>query len=194
MLRRSDPVLAALMDRIGPYALEFRATHTPFQALLHAIVYQQLSGKSAGPIHRRVLGLFPRGYASPARLLAIPEASLLAAGLSRAKVKAVYDLAAKCTDGTVPHARRLKRMHDDEIVECLLKVRGIGVWSAQMLLIFHQGRPDVLPVGDLGILKGYRIAYGLDHNPDPEHVLSHGDRWRPFRSVASWYLWRANYL
>lgn len=193
-LKRRDPSLAALMRRVGPYALQLRDSNTPFQALLHAIVYQQLSGRAAGSIHRRLLALFPHRYASAARLLALSDSELLAAGLSRAKVKAVRDLALKCRDGSLPTTRRLKRMHDDAVIEALLQVRGIGVWSAQMLLIFHQGRPDILPAGDLGIRKGFRIAYGLNRDPQPEDVLRHGECWRPYRSVAAWYLWRANYL
>lgn len=193
-LRRRDAKLGKLIDRVGPYRLELRDRSTPFQALLHAIVYQQLSGKAARSIHRRVLNLFPHCYASPARTLTLQDSSLLAAGLSRAKVKAVNDLAAKCLDGTVPRSHGLKHLPDDDIIQCLQQVRGIGVWTAEMLLIFHLGRPDVLPTGDLGIVKGFRIAYDLRKNPDPKHLLSHGERWRPYRSVASWYLWRANYL
>jgi len=193
-LRRNDMGLGNLIDRIGPYKLELRESKTPFQALLHSIVYQQLSGKAAASIHKRLLDLFPHRYACPARLMSLPEPDLLSAGLSRAKVKAAKDLAAKCENGTVPHSRRLKRMSDDEVIESLLQVRGIGVWTAEMLLLFHLGRPDILPIGDLGIVKGFRIAYGLDCNPVPKQLYDHGERWRPYRSVASWYLWQANYL
>ena len=122
------------------------------------------------------------------------DSKLLEAGLSRAKVKALKDLATKCVNGTVPHSRSLKCMGDDEIIQCLQEIHGIGIWTAEMLLIFHLGRPDVLPVGDLGVLKGFRIAYGLKVNPEPERMLKHGERWRPYRSIASWYLWRANDL
>lgn len=193
-LRRKDAELGHLMDRVGPYKLELRDTKTPFQALLHSIVYQQLSGKAAASIHKRLLDLFPHRYASPARLMLLPEPDLLSAGLSRAKVKAARDLAVKCENGTVPHSRRLKRMGDDEVIESLLQVRGVGVWTAEMLLLFHLGRPDILPIGDLGVVKGFRIAYGLDRNPEPRQLYDHGERWRPYRSVASWYLWQANYL
>ena len=193
-LRQRDAKLGDLIDRVGPYRLKLRDKKTPFQALLHSIVYQQLSGKAARSIHNRVLNLFPHRYASPARTIALRDSSLLAAGLSRAKVKAVNDLAAKCLDGTVPHSSLLKHLCDDDIIHCLQQVRGIGVWTAEMLLIFHLGRPDVLPVGDLGIVKGFRIAYNLRKNPEPKRLLKHGEQWRPYRSVASWYLWRANYL
>lgn len=194
MLRKNDPPLATLMDRVGPYSLGLRDKKTPFQALLQSVVYQQLSGKSAAAIHNRVLGLFPHRYASPKRMRTLHDSLLLQAGLSRAKVKAVNDLAARCMDGTVPHSLQLKNMADDEVIECLQQVRGIGVWTAQMLLIFHLGRPDVLPAGDLGVIKGFRMTYGLKQNPDPKQMLQHGERWRPYRTVATWYLWRANYL
>ena len=193
-LRRNDPTMGDLIDRVGPYNLKLRDQKTPFQALLQSIVYQQLSGKAAKSIHGRVLNLFPHRYPSPSRLISMLDSELQAAGLSRAKVKALNDLAAKCSNKTVPHSQALKRMTDEEIIECLQKVRGIGVWTAEMLLIFHLGRPDVLPIGDLGVLKGFRIAFGLKSNPDPKRMLEHGERWRPYRSVASWYLWRANDL
>ena len=194
VLKGKDPGLATLMDRVGPYNLGLRDNKTPFQALLQSVVYQQLSGKSAAAIHNRVLGLFPHRYASAKNLRMLNDSRLLEAGLSRAKVKAVKDLAARCMDGTVPHTRQLKNMPDDEVIECLRQIRGIGVWTAQMLLIFHLGRPDVLPAGDLGVLKGFRMTYGLNQNPDPKRMLQHGERWRPYRTVATWYLWRANYL
>ena len=193
-LRRNDATMGNLIDRVGPYSLKLRDQKTPFQALLQSIVYQQLSGKAAKSIHGRVLNLFPHRYPSPSRLISMRDSELQAAGLSRAKVKAVNDLAAKCANKTVPHSQALKRMKDEEIIECLQEVRGIGVWTAEMLLIFHLGRPDVLPVGDLGVVKGFRIAYRLKSNPDPKRMLRHGERWRPYRSIASWYLWRANDL
>lgn len=194
VLRRNDPQLGELMDRVGPYRLKLRDRKTPFQALLQSIVYQQLSGQAAGAIHRRVLDLFPHRYASPATLLQLNDASLLSAGLSRAKVKAVRDLANRCLQGEVPNARMLRQMNDGEIIQCLLPIRGIGVWTAEMLLIFNLGRPDILPIRDLGVLKGFRITYGLKSNPNPKKMLAHGERWRPYRTMASWYLWRANDL
>ena len=186
--------MSELIDQVGHYNLKLRDQKTPFQALLQSIIYQQLSGKAAKSIHGRVLNLFPHRYPSPARLISIGDSKLQAAGLSRAKVKALNDLATKCANKSVPHSQTLKRMGDGEIIECLQEIHGIGVWTAEMLLIFHLGRPDVLPIGDLGILKGFRIAYGLKSNPDPKRMLRHGERWRPYRSIASWYLWRANDL
>lgn len=193
-LRSKDPKLGRLMERVGPYRLELRNKGTLFQALLHSIVYQQLSGKAAQTIHSRLLDLFPNRYPNPTRMLALPDAVLAAAGLSRAKLNAVKDLAEHCFSGSLAHTRTLKNMDDGEVIEHLLKVRGVGVWTAQMLLIFYLGRPDVLPAGDLGVVKGFRIAYGLAANPEPQHLLDHGERWRPFRSIASWYLWQANRL
>ena len=193
-LRKNDPALAVLIDRVGPYGLRLRDSKTPFQALLQSVVYQQLSGKSAAAIHNRVLNLFPHRYASPKRLLALHNSRLLDAGLSRAKVASVNDLAARCVEGTVPRTRQLNSMPDDEVIACLQQIRGIGTWTAQMLLIFHLGRPDVLPAADLGVLKGFRMTYRLKDNPDPGVMLQHGERWRPYRTVATWYLWRANYL
>ena len=189
-----DPKLGQLMDSVGHYQLKLRNNGTLFQALLHSIVYQQLSGKAARSIHLRLVDLFPNRYPSPARLLALPDAKLLGSGLSRAKLQAVTDLAQRCVDRTIPHPSTLKNMTDSEVVGHLQKVRGVGVWTAEMLLIFYLGRPDVLPVGDLGILKGFRIAYGLKTNPEPARLLKRGERWRPYRSMASWYLWQANYL
>ena len=193
-LYRQDPKLGQLIDSVGPYQLKLRNTGTLFQALLHSIVYQQLSGKAARAIHLRLVNLFPNRYPSPTRLLKLSDSKLAAVGLSRAKCKAVTDLARCCINRTVPHASAFKNMPDGEVVECLSKVRGVGVWTAEMLLIFYLARPDVLPIGDLGILKGFRIAYGLKVNPEPARLLKHGERWRPYRSMASWYLWRANYL
>ncbi len=191
-LRTTDRDLAALIRRVGPYRLELRAALTPLQALLRAIVYQQLSGRAAAAIYRRVLAQCPRGRPPSARRLAeLPDETLRAAGLSRAKVAAVRDLAAKALDGTVPGRRALARMDDDEIVARLTAVRGVGRWTVEMLLIFHLGRADVLPLDDLGVRKGFRHAYGGDALPRRDELEAAGERWRPYRSVASWYLWRA---
>ena len=193
-LRRNDPMMADLIDRVGPYNLKLRDQKTPFQALLQSIIYQQLSGKAAKSIHGRVLNLFPHRYPSPSRLMSIRDTELQAAGLSRAKVKAVNDLAAKCADKTVPHSQTLKRMPDEEIIEGGPLIEDNPRRPFSGALKEGLGRPDVLPVGDLGVLKGFRIAYGLKSNPDPNRMRKHGERWRPYRSIASWYLWRANDL
>ncbi|HEX5709501.1 MAG TPA: DNA-3-methyladenine glycosylase [Pyrinomonadaceae bacterium] len=190
-LSRADPVLAALMERAGPFALELRKLHDPFEALARNIVFQQLHGSAATAIHRRVVNLFGGEKLRPEDLLAASEASLRGAGLSAAKLASLKDLAAKTLDGTVPTRARLRRMSDEEIVERLTQVRGIGRWTVEMLLMFRLGRADVLPVGDFAVRKGFALAYGLDESPKPKELELFGERWRPYRSVASWYMWRA---
>jgi 3-methyladenine DNA glycosylase/8-oxoguanine DNA glycosylase len=191
-IRRVDPELAAVIRRAGRCGLEPRLRHPPFEELLEAIVYQQLSGKAAATIYGRVRALYPRRRAlSPAALLDTPDDALRGAGLSRAKLAAARDLAAKTIEGVVPTAAALRRMPDDEIVARLTAVRGVGRWTVEMLLIFRLGRPDVLPIHDLGIQKGFQLTYGTRQRPKPDRIERHGERWRPFRSVASWYLWRA---
>lgn len=185
-----DPVMRALIREAGPFTLTPRRPAAPFPALLRAIIYQQLSGKAAATIHSRVLALFPgRGHPSPQAFLDMDEAALRDAGLSRNKLLAVRDLAARVMDGTVPTLARLRRMEDEEIIERLTVVRGVGRWTVEMLLIFTLGRPDVLPLADLGVLKGFARAYRCE--PDADRLAEQGEAWRPYRSVASWYLWRA---
>ncbi|HEX6643470.1 MAG TPA: hypothetical protein VF037_02275 [Gemmatimonadales bacterium] len=191
-LRRADPVLGRLMRRAGPCLLRPSATQSLFHALSESIVYQQLSGKAAATIFGRVVALYaPRRFPRPEDVLATPDATLRAAGLSTAKTAALKDLAAKTLDGTVPPMARVRRLPDDEIIERLTAVRGIGAWTAQMLLMFRLGRPDVLPVADLGVRKGFALTYGLDDLPTPVELAEHAERWRPYRSVGSWYMWRA---
>jgi len=191
-LRRSDPVLAGLMRRAGPCGLRPKATQSLFHALSESIVYQQLSGKAAATIFGRVVGLYaPKRFPTPADILATPDDRLRGAGLSAAKTLALKDLAAKTLDGTVPSLARVRRLEDDEIIERLIQVRGIGVWTVQMLLMFRLARPDVLPTGDLGVRKGFALTYGLDEQPTPAELAEHAERWRPYRTVASWYMWRA---
>lgn len=190
-LARSDKQLARVIKRAGPFELSPLKIQSPFEALLRAIVYQQLSGKAAATIYGRVEALLPgRGGPRPAHVLKLRDEALRGAGMSRAKTAAVKDLAAKAVEGVVPTMAQLKRMSDEEIVSRLVAIRGIGVWSVEMLL-FRLGRPDVLPTSDLGIRKGMQLVYELAEMPAPKAVLAHGERWRPFRSVASWYLWRA---
>ena len=193
-LASADPKLARLMDRVGPFAMPTRESMSPFQMLLHAIVYQQITGKAAASIHARLLALFPGGRPGPRRLQKLSDEALRAAGLSRPKQRAARDLAARALDGTVPTRRQLERMDDEAIIERLTRVRGIGRWSAEMMLIFQLGRPDVLPATDLGVRKGFRLSHGGRALPEPKRLLGYGERWRPYRSVASWYLWQANYL
>ena len=190
-LGKADAVLARLMKRAGPFALKTRHMHNPFEALARNIVFQQLHGSAAEAIHGRVLELFGGGRLRPQDVLEAPEEALRGAGLSGAKMAALKDLAAKTLDGTVPTLARLKRMDDEEIVARLTQVRGIGRWTVEMLLMFRLGRPDVLPVGDFAVRKGFMVAYGLDEMPKPKALELHAEAWRPYRSVASWYMWRA---
>lgn len=191
-LRAGDPVLAALIDRVGPFALELQRAGSLFEALLRSIVYQQLHAKAAGNIHGRVLALMaPHGGPAPAALGRLPDAALRAAGLSQNKLLAVRDLAAKCLEGTVPSLAAAARLGDDELVARLTAVRGIGPWTVHMLLIFHLGRPDVMPTGDFAIRLGFQRLYRKRKDPKPEAILKHARRWAPYRSVASWYLWRS---
>ncbi|HEX3727830.1 MAG TPA: DNA-3-methyladenine glycosylase [Pirellulales bacterium] len=191
-LRRRDRTLAKIIRQAGPFTHRPQRVQSPFQSLLRAIVYQQLSGKAAATILGRVVDLCGGQRAfKPDAILAASEARLRAAGLSRGKTLSVKDLAAKTLDGTVPTLARLRKMSDDEIVERLIAVRGIGRWTVEMLLIFRLGRPDVLPLGDFGVRKGFMVTYGTAEMPSPAELLAHGERWRPYRSVASWYLWRA---
>lgn len=190
-LRSVDSTLAELMGRAGPFAMQIRELHDPFEALARNIVYQQLHGNAAAAIHQRVLALFGGDKLRPADILGASEEALRGAGLSGAKLAALKDLAAKTLDGTVPNLARLRRMDDEEIVERLTQVRGIGRWTVEMLLMFRLGRADVLPVGDFAVRKGFALAYGLKESVKPKELAEFGERWRPFRSVASWYMWRA---
>ncbi len=191
-LRERDKRLARFIDRIGPFRLRPAALQTPFQALAESIAYQQLTGKAAATIWSRVVALFhPRRAPSPRDVAEIAAEKLRAAGLSRAKVAALQDLAAKALDGTVPAtAAELEALGDEEIVERLTAVRGIGPWTVEMLLIFRLARPDVLPATDYGVRKGFARVRGLRDLPAPKELLAFGERWRPYRSIASWYLWR----
>ena len=190
-LREADPALGGAIETFGPFAMKRQAMRTPFEALLRAIVYQQLSGRAAGAIHARVLALFEGDRPTPRALAAMSEERLREAGLSRAKAVAARDLAAKTIARVVPGAQVLRRLPDDEIVTRLVQVRGVGRWTAEMLLMSHLARPDVLPATDLGIRRGFARIQGLEELPATADLLAHGERWRPWRTVASWYLWRA---
>src|SRR5271166_6662380 len=198
-LRARDAKLAALIDRAGPFALRLDPAPSPFESLLESILYQQLHAKAAASIHRRVREHF-RGDPPPQALIDTADEMLRALGVSFNKIKALKDLAAKTLDGTVPSHAAIKKMPDADIVERLTEVRGIGPWTVEMLLIFRMGRPDVLPVTDYGVRKGYALTFmkvpknralAAEDLPKPDVVFKRGQRWKPFRSVASWYLWRA---
>ena len=190
-LSHVDRHLAKVIRRVGCFPTKRQKPQQPFASLLRAIVYQQLAGKAAETIFGRVKALGAGGFPTPEEILALDETKLRGAGLSRQKIAAVKDLAAKTLDGTVPTLAKLRRMNEEEIHERLVQVRGIGEWSVQMFLMFRLGRPDVLPIHDLGIQKGFQIVYGHKVVPKPQFILEHGERWRPYRSIASWYLWRA---
>jgi DNA-3-methyladenine glycosylase II len=191
-LRASDETLGALIDRLGPFKLELKATDSLFEAMLRSIVYQQLHAKAAATIHGRVLAELARhGGATPEAVTRSSDAALRGAGLSGNKLLAVRDLAAKCLEGTVPSLPEAHRLDDDELVARLTAVRGIGPWTVHMLLIFYLGRPDVMPTGDFAIRLGFKKLYRKRKDPKPEAILKHAQRWQPYRSVASWYLWRS---
>ncbi|HEY4283630.1 MAG TPA: DNA-3-methyladenine glycosylase [Chthoniobacterales bacterium] len=190
-LAASDARLAALIAKSRRYNIKPGKLVKPFEALAESIAYQQLSGKAAATIWGRVRALFPGKYLDPAAVIAMPDEKLRGAGLSRSKVLALKDLAAKSIDGTVPTARALAKMTDEEIIERLISVRGIGRWTAEMLLLFDLGRSDVWPVHDYGVQKGFAKVFGKRKLPTPKQLLKLGEKWRPYRSVAAWYFWRA---
>ncbi len=191
-LANTDPRMAQLIARSRRYDIAPAVSIRPFDALAESIAYQQLSGKAAATIFGRVRALYPkRKRLDPEQLLATPDETLRAAGLSRAKTAALKDLAAKTIDGTVPSSRALLRMSDDEIIARLTQVRGIGRWTVEMLLLFDLGRPDVWPVDDYGVRKGFAKTFARRKLPTPKQLMKIGEKWRPYRSVAAWYFWRA---
>ena len=192
LLRTSHPRMAELIGRSRRYNVTPAVLIRPFDALAESIAYQQLTGKAAATIFGRVRALYPkRKWLDPKQLLATPDETLRAAGLSRAKTAALKDLAAKTIDGTVPSGRALLRMTDDEIITRLTMVRGIGRWTVEMLLLFDLGRPDVWPVDDYGVRKGFAKTFRRRELPTPKQLMKLGEKWRPYRSVAAWYFWRA---
>ncbi|HUZ63530.1 MAG TPA: DNA-3-methyladenine glycosylase [Acetobacteraceae bacterium] len=187
----TDPAMAELIARIGRCGLR-TVKREPFEALLHAVAHQQLHARAAEAILGRFHALFPEApFPAPEAVLATPEASLRACGFSGTKVAAIRDLCAKATDGTVPTRRACPRLSDDELIERLTTIRGVGRWTVEMLLIFTLGRPDILPVDDFGIREGYRLLHDLPAQPKPRELAEIGTRWGPHRSTAAWYLWRA---
>jgi methylated-DNA-[protein]-cysteine S-methyltransferase len=196
-LRERDPALGRLIERVGPFNMGLKDTPSIFTALSEAIVYQQLSGKAAATIYHRLCELFPRASdgPTPANILRATDDALRGAGLSRAKVLALRDLAERVKKGSVPTLEDTADMDDDAIIAALSAVRGVGRWTAEMLLMFRLGRPDVLPTDDLGIRKGYALTFGKGASKaelaSREEVAKRGERWKPYRTVASWYLWRA---
>jgi DNA-3-methyladenine glycosylase II len=195
-LARIDPILANLIRTAGKFTHVPNAEHTPFHALARAIAHQQLNGTAAESIFGRFVGLYPLREQGAALLeaelvLGTPDEKLRAVGLSFAKIASIKDLAQKTLDGTVPPYEILHTLADDEIIERITQVRGIGRWTVEMLLMFRLGRPDILPVDDFGVRNGFRLAYGLRGMPTTRALAEFGARWAPYRSVAAWYLWRA---
>ncbi len=187
-----DETLKALIAETVPFQIDVTDEQSPYEVLLESIAYQSISGKAAATIFGRIKALGANGRPpAPHAMLKIPKAKLRKAGLSGAKADAMKDLASKAVEGIVPTLEEAHVLSDDELVERLISVRGIGAWTVEMFLIFRLGRPDVLPIHDLGVKKGWSVAYGKKHMPKPKELLKFGERWRPYRTVASWYMWRA---
>lgn len=191
-LSKRCKVMRRLIKTIGPCMLAPKMGRSPFESLVRAVAHQQLHGAAAETILGRFRALFPgKRFPSAAQLADVSDEALRACGFSWAKIAALRDIAAKTLDGTVPSSRAIRALSDDDIIERLTAVRGVGRWTVEMLLIFKLGRPDVLPVDDFGVRNGYRIAFGLAEMPKPKELLALGERWRPHSTTAAWYLWRA---
>jgi DNA-3-methyladenine glycosylase II len=191
-LAERDESLERLIEETVPFQIDVTDAQSPYEVLLESIAYQSISGKAAATIFGRIKALGSDGRPpSPEQMLKLRKPVLRKAGLSGAKVLAMKDLAQKTIDGVVPTYEQALTMSDDELVERLVSVRGIGAWTVEMFLIFRLGRPDVLPIHDLGVKKGWSVTYGKKHMPKPKELLAFGERWRPYRTVASWYMWRA---
>ena len=190
-LKKADPDLAKVIRRIGPCKLKPNKSRTIYASLVRSIVYQQLTGKVAAIIFGRFLELFPgRKFPGPERVLRMPFKRLRSVGLSNQKASYICNIAQAAKDGIVPDSRPANRMSDDELVEQLTSIKGVGRWTVEMLLIFRLGRPDVLPTTDYGVQKGFALAKRLAELPKPKELLVAGECWAPYRTVAAWYLWR----
>lgn len=191
-LRDRDEQLKRLIAETAAFQIDMEDAQSPYEVLLESIAYQSISGKAAATIFGRIKALGENGRPpTPEKMVKIPTAKLRKAGLSGAKAAAMKDLAKKAMAGIVPTHEEALRLSDEELVRRLVSVRGIGAWTVEMFLIFRLGRPDVLPIHDLGVKKGWSVAYGKKHMPTPKELLKFGERWRPYRTVASWYMWRA---
>jgi len=189
LLLRKDPVLAAVIRAHGTCGLAEAQRADHFSALVRAITFQQLSTKAASTIYGRLMALMPGGTPIPGALAAVTDEQFRAVGMSRQKTAYLRDLCGKVTGGALD-LDKLDSMPDEEVIASLVQVKGIGRWSAEMFLMFRLHRPDVLPVGDLGIVNAIQKVYGLRKKPTPDRIRLIGDAWRPYRSVASWYLWK----
>ena len=191
-LAKNDPVMRRLIREHGKCALVPNERRPPFQSLVMAIAHQQLNGTAANTILGRFKKLFPgRKFPRPEDVAGVTDAQIRACGFSFAKIKSIRDITAKALDGTIPSSRRIMELSDDEIVARLTEVHGVGRWTVEMLLIFQLARPDVLPVGDFGVRNGFRLAYIKRKMPEPKALLAFGERWKPHRTTAAWYLWCA---
>jgi DNA-3-methyladenine glycosylase II len=192
-LCRADKGLARLIKKVGPCTMKPHRQRTPFVALVTTVTHQQLNGTAAKTILKRVLALYPgKRFPTPQDILATPDDRLRTAGLSRAKVSAIKDIAAKTVAGIVPGSRTaIAKLSNEEILERLTSVRGVGPWTVEMLLMFTLGRLDILPATDYGVRKGFALTFGWKDLPTPKELLEYGERWRPHRTTAAWYLWRA---
>jgi DNA-3-methyladenine glycosylase II len=191
-LSQVDPILGAVISTVGPCRLVPQMETEPFQALAHAIAHQQLHAAAASSILKRFIETCGAGaFPAADRVLATPDLTLRGAGFSASKIAALKDLARKTIEGIVPERRLLLPLEDTAIIERPTQVRGIGRWTVEMMLIFQLGRPDILPVDDFGVRKGFQLAYGLRKMPRPRVLAAYGERWAPYRSTAAWYLWRA---
>jgi len=191
-LSGADPQLAGVIEQVGEFRFKLDECDSVYESLLEAIAYQSISGKAAATIFSRIRALGSNGSCpAPQEILAASTLTLRTAGLSHAKIAAVRDLAQKTIDGIVPTLAEAEKLSDEELVARLISVRGIGAWTVEMFLIFRLGRPDVLPIHDYGVQKGFALIYRKRRIPKPKELLKFGERWRPWRTIASWYMWRA---
>jgi DNA-3-methyladenine glycosylase II len=187
-----DPVMRQLIRELGPCKLAHEPWRSPFQSLVQAVAHQQLNGTAANTILTRFKKLFPkRRFPKPEDLANVTDEQIRVCGFSFSKIAAIRDIAAKTLDGTIPSSRQIEKLTDEEIIERLTAARGVGRWTVEMLLIFQLGRTDVLPVDDFGVRNGFRLAYKKRAMPKPKALLAFGKKWKPHRTTAAWYLWRA---
>ena len=191
-LSKRDPILRRLIREHGKCDLVPEKRRSPFQSLVQAVAHQQLNGTAANNILTRFKKLFPgRKFPRPEDLAKVTDKQIRACGFSFAKIKSIRDITAKALDGTIPSSRQIMKLSDEEIIARLTEVRGVGRWTVEMLLIFQLGRPDVLPVGDFGVRTGFRVAYKKREMPHPKALLAFGEKWKPHRTTAAWFLWCA---
>jgi len=191
-LSKRDPILRRLIREHGKCDLVPEKRRSPFQSLVQAVAHQQLNGTAANNILTRFKNLFPgRKFPRPEDLAKVTDKQIRACGFSFAKIKSIRDITAKALDGTIPSSRQIMKLPDEEIIARLTEVRGVGRWTVEMLLIFQLGRPDVLPVGDFGVRTGFRVAYKKREMPHPKALLAFGEKWKPHRTTAAWFLWCA---